>query len=1558
MRNLKFISVAVLLITLIGLSAFTDNTPKKMMTNFLQQLLEKLDHYNEVLPEDRVYVHFDKPMYKPGETIWFSAYIRNGKDYKPSEQSDIVRVDLINPKGGIEKSLNLIAKEGVAVGDFEIGEEALGGMYSVKAWSEWQNNDIQPAHFVKEIQVQQIVLPRLKMKLDFQKEAYGNKDMVKADLSLNTNSNQPLANQTFSYVANLNGQKLVTATSTTDQSGNAVLSFELPDQLKTNDGLLNVMIDYQGMAESISRSIPIILNKIELAFFPEGGDLVEGLTSNVAFKALNEFNKPADIEGVVINDLGIEVKNFSSFHHGMGAFELTPQKGQTYKVRISKPAGITQLFDLPEALRKGYGVEVSNQTTDNLVLTLKATQQEELAVVVNVRGENYFSKTIDCKGFDTKVNVPLKDLPIGVAQISLFDSKGIPRAERLTFVNKDRQLKVNIKTDKERYLPREKVKMTIETSDERGIPMPANLSVAVADDQLLAFADNKSSNILSWLLMESDIKEEIHEPNFYFDEKEPKATAALDYLLMTAGWRRYTWKEIDAGKPVANIQGERAEINGLVVDKDDQPIKNAEVTIEGTNVKQMTDSNGNFALQNIELYETKRLIIKDPSGKVISRRWINKFEPNLEIKDVPAKGIVIAEDGEPLFGANVQIVGTQSGVVTDMDGVFEFEQDLIGEETELVVSYVGYRSKSIDVRQAKKDKNGLIKVEMDESNQMLMEVVAMAEERRPARLGKAARQRDNRVDFNAQALDVPMEEPQEVFAPEEMIPADVKEAPKPMAAKPVIALDKNVKNEKAKIAQNVAASEVEDQLFLDEEEIAFGWRFEVDMIIIDDMEDNKKGPSEPIIVYYRAKEFAMPKYELPKQPQVRSDFRSTLYWNGNVTIGRNGKTVLEFYNSDAVSSFNITAEGIATDGSIGRQEKKFFTQLPFSISSKIPVEVVTGDKLSLPVTFVNNTARSLSGNLKFELPEGLKLEGKLPANILLDANSSTTKFLNFLVTQQVEKAKFAVQFNSSGFSDAIEQEITMVNKGYPASFSFSGTKLDETFSVNIAEPLKGTMEGKLTAYASTINQLMSGLESMLREPHGCFEQTSSSTYPNILVLKYMEETDQVKPEVAKRAMDLIKRGYSKLTSFESASGGFEWFGGDPGHEGLTAYGLMEFVDMKSVYDGVDDKMIKRTTEWLLKRKDGKGEFQRNPRALHEFGLADNATLSAYITWALTEANIKGLEKEAEAAYQTALKTKNPYQLGLAANIMLNYKDSKRAAKALEELLSIQLENGSWNQQDKDKSGPGSGGQGLRVETAALALSALLKQDNPHYASVKTVAEFILSSRNGHGGFGNTNSTVLALRSLIEYAKFSKQTNEDGTLELYVDGKKVSSRNYKKGVQEPIVLDDITPHLKAGKHKIQVKYKGAKTAMPYSAVITWRTALPNTSADCPIALSTKLGGKTAKVGETVRLTTELVNTTTDGQPMTLAIVGIPAGLTAQPWQLKELLDKKTVDFYETKGNRVVFYYRQMAPSEKKTIHLDLKAEVPGTFDAPASTAYLYYTAENKYWTSVDQITVRQ
>ncbi len=1570
------------------------------LNDHIKKLLTQLKEFNEQRPEDRLYVQTDKPMYKPGETVWFSAYVRDAK-LLPSEVSGIVHAELLNPKGGIDQQIKLIADNGVAKGDFAINDAAVGGMYKLKCYTNWQKNDPNPAFFIKEIQVQKVVLPRLKMKLDFEREAYGSGDAVTADLSLHSNDNKALASYNFNYIVQLDGAQILQEKGNTNAEGEAKIKFNLPNNLTSNDGLLNVLIDYQGMRESISRSVPIVLNTIELALYPEGGDLVSGLTGKVAFKALNEFGLPADIEGIVVNKAGATVANLKSYHQGMGAFEITPNSNEKYTVKITKPVGVTQTFELPKPLKKGYALAVNEVTEHNLVIDAKSSENEELYAVVNIRGENYYSGGITARPGNNLHRISTKKMPAGVAQITLFDSKGIARAERLTFINKHQQLNIDITTDKEKYRPREQVEMTINVTDQRGVPMPADLSVAVADDQLLTFADDKSSNILSWLLMEADLAEEVEEPNFYFDPTAKKADLALDYLLMTSGWRRFTWDDIQGDIAGAKFPAESNQISGIVVDWKGEPVSNSIVKIKGQDIQQKTNAEGQFTFKNAKLYEPVHLIAENKK-QFDGFAVVKNYKKNITITPI-IEGTVTNEEGEPLPGVVISYDRGGHGGMTDIDGKYKMRLPNNLEDFTIHVYYTGYESQKI--KMIKMGEKSDFDIVMKEGSQVLDEVVVtgLGDSHSSRDVRRAQRREQKRIErgrFEArQQATVSRASRKRVDAPR--APKAVLEQVEVMGIDQQAIQDKidNGEIRSGELIQNIdnnkinlqgATEFIEEEIVFEDQEadiLEFGKQYprgvgeaenkakkehadkdieqEPEIVATPVIIDARIAPPPPPpppspvrVLYYRPREFPTVKYEAQRGIPERTDFRSTLYWNGHVKVDRTGTATLKFFTSDAITSFNITAEGIGTDGTIGRATHKFFAQLPFSMNAKIPVEVVTGDKVKIPLTFVNNTDEEILGDLDFTIPDGFKKLAQLPQNLTLAPHATRTSYLEFLVEEACDKTEFGVELLSNGFADAVRQPLRSVSRGFPAGLAFSNQEMNATYEVDINDVVDGSLEVTLTAFPDLAGELMSGLESMLREPHGCFEQTSSATYPNILVLQYMNESDQIKPEIAERAKALIERGYKRLTSFESKGGGFEWFGGNPAHEGLTAYGLMEFADMQQVWNGVDQAMIDRTADWLMSRRDGQGEFERNPRALHSFGLTDNATMSAYITYGLTEAGYDGLKKEIDAAYKHALSSKNPYAMGLAANILFNKKDKKRGAEVLGKLMKLQGENGAWTHDDKHKSGPGSQGQALRIETASLALMALLKQDNPDLQATKKIADFIRNSRGGYAGFGNTNSTVLALRSLIAYTKFAKQTQDSGEIEFLVNNKKVTTQKYEKGTQGTIDVTDLHEFVKEGKQDLTVRFKGTKNALPYTLAINWNTTLPHSNDECVIDLETKLNTNRARVGETVRLTTTIKNKTNEGQAMTLGIVGLPAGLTAQPWQLKELLDKELVDFYEIIGNNVVFYFRDMAPAETHTINLDLKAEMPGEFDAPASSGYLYYTNEFKDWDSVETVVISQ
>jgi hypothetical protein len=1476
----KMVSLAVVMAMVFGVMSLIKAGgyfQQEVENDFIRKAKSKFDSALLKHPEDRVYMQFDKPFYKPGETIWFAAYLRNGKDFTPSEKSDILHVQLIGPKGNIEKEIKLIGKNGKTIGDFTIAAESPGGLYKVKAFTNWQKNETDTVFFEKELTVQDVVLPNLKMKLDFERKAFGPGDEVIAKLELYTNENQPLANYNFKYVANLEGRKLLESTSVTGNDGIMYIHFKLPENLKTNDGLVNVLIDYQGQTESVSRSIPIVLNNINFAMYPEGGDLVNDLESRVAFRALNEFGKPADVEGDVFDSNNKLMTHFSSYHQGMGAFNIKPEGGKRYFVKITKPENIKEKYDLTEPMPRGYVLSTDNVNKNELVLNVKSTETEELSVIAQTRGKICYATSFAANAGNNKLILPANQFPIGVFQITLFDSKGIERAERLVFLNKNKQLSIAIETDKEKYLPREKVKMTVTIRDDHGMPMPASLSMSVVNDQLLSFADDKSGNILSKLLLENDIKGKVEEPAFYFNTKEPKADVALDYLLMTAGWRRFTWKKImDNDLPNIAYQGERAILSGSIIDQQTtKPISKAKIKINGIEQTISVNENGEFYIDKLDLSNPTNITL-NAEGYTPQTIAVYDYKPDAKYYLTDQTSAVYSR-AEMNMGARMQM---PAAVAID--------------------------------------------------NILMVQ-------------GNA---------WNDQNVAAPM-------APK-MAKVNNQNAPK---AKPCPAK----MNDKAKIElkadQDVANAKDEDQVqFLGnaEEKAQFNNKMVArkagNMAMAGQRFRNPNAETPPAIGYYRAKEFPQTVYATTQDNVIRNDFRSTIYWNGNVDVDRTGKGVVEFYNSDDISSFRATVEGISADGMIGRTEKTYFTQLPFAMTVKAPVEVATEDKVSIPLTLKNNTNSSITGTLNVKAPAGFKEIIPVETTQTLSAGQVKVIYLDYQVMNTTGDGDLDVSFNSFGLNDAFTQKMKIVAKGFPVTISFSGKEATKEYEINIQNVVDGSLTAQLTAYPSVVGDLMSGVEGILREPNGCFEQTSMSSYPNVMVMNYLKETDNKDDKLLASASGFVDRGYKRLTTFETKDKGYEWFGGSPAHEALTAYGLMQFNDMKAVDNNVDQKMIDRTADWLMSRKDGNGGFKRNPRALDNFGGAPEDITNAYIVYALTEAGYNDLEKEIDLVQKKAVDNKDPYQLALLANTLFKRKEIAKAEKVLAELLTKQNADGSWT--GTTSSITRSGGKSLSIETTSLAVLAIMQSTGNNMEALNKAIQYIVGERSGYGAFGSTQGTILALKALTEYAKFSKHTSEDGTIEFYVDGRKVAEKSYKAGDKEAIVIDGLAQYIKAGKHDLKVKYVGVKNPLPYSIAVSYNTFLPNSSKDCKVSIETKLFSNTIKTGETVRLSATLTNTTKEGLPSTMAIIGIPAGLSPQPWQLKEMQEKHVFDYYEVKGNSVICYYRQMAPSEIKNINFDLKADMPGSYDSPASSAYLYYTNEYKCWTSTGNVIIKK
>ncbi|MFT6738545.1 MAG: hypothetical protein ACJAVF_000029 [Paraglaciecola sp.] len=506
-----------------------------------------------------------------------------------------------------------------------------------------------------------------------------------------------------------------------------------------------------------------------------------------------------------------------------------------------------------------------------------------------------------------------------------------------------------------------------------------------------------------------------------------------------------------------------------------------------------------------------------------------------------------------------------------------------------------------------------------------------------------------------------------------------------------------------------------------------------------------------------------------------------------------------------------------------------------------------------------------------------------------------------------------------------------------------------TFNLAVLNPIIGSMEMTCTVYPSIIEEVVSGLDRMLRQPTGCFEQTSSKNYPNLLVLNYLKASNSDQKELMEKATNYLDAGYKRLLGFEVKGGGFDWYGKPPAHEGLTAYGLMQFVDRAKIYQ-VEPDLIDRTVKWLLGQRDGKGGWLNSKRALHRWqGM--NAIANAYIVWAMTEAGYAPkISAEIKKSMEEAITSKDPYLLGLMANVASIAKIDK--PELLEKLLAAQNSDGSWT--GKTTSMTKSQGVSLTIETTALSVLALMKNEQDGIALQKAIS-FIGNSKNGYG-FGSTQSTVLAMKALVEYAAFSNKFQEAGMVELFINGKRAGKKEYSANDKGAIIFKNLEYYL-IEKSTVKIQFSKTKTPLPYDLELTYTTKQPRNSVACLVDLQTNLQKKLAKMGENIRLTTILTNKDSEPIPNTIGLVGIPAGLSVQPWQLKEMQEKKVFDYYEIMPDGyIAFHYRSMEANEMREIHLDLKADIPENFEAPASKAYLYYWNEAVVWNQAQRVRI--
>ncbi|MBL7076132.1 MAG: A-macroglobulin complement component [Kiritimatiellae bacterium] len=1327
--------------------------------------------------KDRYLAHVstDKPIYRAGEKVYVRSVILHAADRTPLKDHVAGFVEIRGPKGNTISSGHASSEESVTGFAWEVPAGQAGGQYTARVT--YPGLGSPPAE--RTFDVRAYRAPRLKTQITFFRDGYGPGDLVAASLEATRAEGGAPAGAKVTITARVDGKEIHRSTATLDRHGNGSARFALPKKIKRGDGTLVFAVEDGGVIESATKTIPILLQTVDLACFPEGGELVADLPCRVYVETRTPFKKPADVAGVMLNADKVQVGTFRTEHEGRGRFVFTPRKGERYYLAITEPTGINTTYDLPTVRDTGTLIQTTADVyASREPVTLRVLSTEMGPLTVTLRKREVELAALSIRGSQTHGQPVTADVTLtapasadGVLVATVWNAEGVPLAERLLYREPAHHVTVAITPDHDRYTPAGQVNLTLTATDENGKPVEAVVGVTVTDDSVLEMIETREQapRLPVMVLLEPEVRE-LADAHVYLDRDNPDAPLALDLLLGTQGWRRFAFMR----------------------------------------TTDFIAKHGDAARRALAL----RIVTRHMLAKSGARR--HRF-----LRGMVADGMDVDFAAIPQPAAAPQPVNKPVA--------------LGGEED-------------------KKDRD-----------QVLGDREAGAD------MG------DLRADLR-QAV----EKEEQVRGKERLF-----------AAAGIVAME------------------------------------------------------EMRATYISVREYAHT-VRPNRQPNDRVDFAETLFWHAGIKTGKDGKASVAFALNDAVTSFRVFADAFTRKGALGSGTALVESVQPFYVEPKLPLEVTMGDVIELPIAFVNGTAEDLN-NVTVELTAAKSITLGAIAPFSIAADSRMRRIVRLTVGDIAGDTDFVLAATAGPYSDTVTRKLRVVPRGFPVEIGEGGMLgPDSALSFTIGIPktrVPGSVRSAIAVYPTPLANLTEALERLIREPNGCFEQTSSTTYPLVMAQQYFLSHQGVDPKLIERSRALLAKGYKRLIGFECKQRGYEWFGGDPGHEALTAYGLLEFSDMASVYN-VDAGMLERTRAWLMGTKDGKGGFKRERRALHTW-IADPDCSNAYIVWALLTAGEPAdtLTAEIEAVKQAALKSKNSYVVALGANVAWLADDAATAKTLCAELATSQAKDGRVD--GGTTTIVGSGGTSLQVETTALALLAWLKSPDQAGAVEKGI-QWLAEVCKG-GRFGSTQSTVLALRAILAYDAARSTPKAPGTVELMVDGRQTGSAvAFDKETQGAIELTDIAELLEPGNHTIEIRMTDG-SAMPCSVTIDYANEKPASSDACKVGITVALPAGLVEEGGVTEATVIVSNRAEDEIiPTPIAIVGIPGGLEVRHDQLKELVKAERIAAYEVLGREVVLYWRDLDAEQTVEIPISLVAAIPGTYTAPASRAYLYYTDEDKTW----------
>jgi hypothetical protein len=802
----------------------------------LDRVINALANWAKVNPVEKVYLHTDKPYYALGDTIWFKAYVTIGSRHQLSAWSGALYVNLINENDSILKTIKLPVSAGTTQGDFALLDEWKQGNYRIRAYTQWMRN----------------------------------------------------AGEDYFY------DQIFSVGSLSDASNGATTSSSSTKNRKGSGG----RDDKKNNSSAY-----------DIQFFPEGGNLINGVISKLAFKAVAPNGLGMEIKGNVVDDKNTKIIDFKSEHLGIGDFTFKPEEGRTYQAKVITLDGKETVIKLPNALDDGYGLAVFQPIGDSILVRVNVSDKQlkllkdnpsPVSLIVQSGGESIYTLTLSLTGPRTSIWLKKSDFPMGIAQFTLFNAKYEPLNERIAFIKNGDKMHITIASPKTIYKSKEKVELQLLARGAGGSPTSGSFSVAVTDESEVPVDEQDESTIFSNVLLKSDLKGYIEKPNYYFTKDTEEINMALDNLMLTQGYRRFSWKEITGANPLLpTFKAEQLgfSISGVVKSLKNQVFPGAKVKLfslkSGIILDAVTDVDGRFSFDNLVLRDSIKLTLQATTIK-------NGNKLEVIVDPTPTMGLSerrFKSSDSLMFGyamkTYLENVEKQDALIQKMGG--------LGRAQRLNEVKISARKKSSQ----QYSPQGMFIVVEGQSDQTF----TFKDPESCPTLGLCLQGLLHGVVFQ------PVESVQNYpFSRNEMMDVYLN-------------------------GRKLSAQEVGD--VFDNDIIAPSDIGKIDVVRTNMAVMSRLGNKPSLLIvtknswvrktytpnianinpkgFNSVREFYMPKYDRPGNANSIPDLRSTVYWNANVKTFTTGKAALSYFNADGPGNYKVVVEGINADGELGRE---------------------------------------------------------------------------------------------------------------------------------------------------------------------------------------------------------------------------------------------------------------------------------------------------------------------------------------------------------------------------------------------------------------------------------------------------------------------------------------------------------------------------------------------------------------------------------------------------------------------------------------------------------------